>query len=153
MSDNAIASTLKKLDRADAKPASVAETAASAARLNPRLTDDDIAEGLQCDPALVALVRANLAAGHPPTHGLHGLHGLDSPPLRTDGPKSASPPPAWSAAPPAPPRACGDPWPGRPTYNVVGGSRPVEGVATWALAADHADTYGGKVRAIRPDTS
>jgi hypothetical protein len=46
----------------------------------------------------------------------------------------------------------GDQWPG-PSYNVVGGSKPVEGVATWALAADYANTYGGKVRAIRPNPS
>ena len=39
------------------------------------------------------------------------------------------------------------------TYNVVGGSKPVEGVVTWALAADHAGTYGSKVRAIRRNPS
>ena len=155
VTDQAIRSTLKKLDRADAKPGSVAETAASFIRLNKRLTDDDIAEGLQCDPALVAQVRGNLAAGRPPGHGL----AADGTPLRTHAPESAPPsspraqPPPPAARATAPPRACGDPWPGRPTYNVVGGSRPVEGVATWAAAADYVDRYGGKVQAIGPDPS
>jgi hypothetical protein len=152
VTDQDIRSTLKKLDRGEAKPASVADTAASFIRLNPRLTDADIAEGLQCDPPLVARVRANLAAGRPPDHApaaRHSAHTHRRAPLPSPRPQPA--PPAAQAV--APPRACGDQCPGRPTYNVVGGSRPVEGVATWALAADYADTYGGKVRAIRPDPS
>jgi hypothetical protein len=150
MSDSSIARTLRKLERADAKPASVVETAASFMRLNPRLTDDDIASGLQCDPALVARVRGNLAAGRPPTHG------LERPSLRAHGPEPASEPPPRStpalpaAGATAPPRACGDPWPGRPTYTVTlpDGTVTAE-IATWAAAADVARHYGGKVAVVK----
>jgi hypothetical protein len=96
VTDQDIRSTLKKLDRGEAKPASVADTAASFIRLNPRLTDADIAEGLQCDPPLAARVRANLAAGRPPDHGASG------PPLRTHAPES---PPAVAACPASPARS------------------------------------------------
>jgi hypothetical protein len=61
---------LASLDRVAGKPGSLAEAAASVMRLNPGWSDDDIGEGLHLDPALVAQIRGNLAAGRPPQHGL-----------------------------------------------------------------------------------
>jgi hypothetical protein len=175
MSDAEAARTLRRLGQAVPDlDVSVPQAIAAHVRLHPEWTDIEVARRIRgCDdPALVALVRGNLAAGHPPDRGITP----GSPPDRPREPSRASQPPARPPAdvPPAPPQRrhsaaespgrglpplgpphapqppldC-DAWrAGMPTYVVVDLGGAVHHAASYMEARRIRARVGGSVRAV-----
>jgi hypothetical protein len=131
--------------------ASIPEQVAAHLAIDPLLTDATLAQRFSVDEPLIARVRANIASGRPPGHGLLAESPPDRPGAPETGPERAGVPPG----PPGPPRAaqplsCGELRASLPTYTVTGDDGTVHSGLRYREATIMAKTYGGRLVAEQP---
>lgn len=154
LSDAEAARVLRKLGRAVPGDVSVPEAVAAHLRMDPGLSDDEIVariRGLD-DSALVARVRANLAAGHPPGHGLSTEAEQAQQPAKPRAwVKPAQPPPVPSTPPPRPRTqpATVDWATMMPRFEVVAPNGTRHEAATFEQARYLRARVGGQLRAVK----
>jgi hypothetical protein len=156
MSDREAAETLRKLDRAlPDLDVSVPSLIASMLRLHPEWSDADVVRRIRGldDPAEVARVRAQIAAGREPTAPAPSEPSEEGPMAETTTAPKGKPPPAAKAPPVAPKAKPGGPVDlaaFMPTYLVISPSGTATVCSTLEEARQHRARVAGTMVALPP---